>query len=709
VTRRPSAVAATLVALVVSLLGALVAAPPPAGAIDATASVTILLDSMTPVVATADGTLRIEGRVVNSSNVTLTSVHVELRRSSAPLTTRQDVETIAKADLTPTTGSPDDLGLAKTHQALADSLPPGERRPFTITIPFAEMGMSTPGTYALGIEVTGRASGVDALDVRKGDFRTFLPWFPQPDSVKPIDVVWLWPLSDWPARTASGVLLNNRTPVEISPGGRLDRIVEIGSRFSGTLSWIVDPALLQTAFDMSRGYQVLQGNTLTLGDRQDAARDWLGRVRGATTPGNVRSIPYADIDAAAVVRGGMSNDVVRAVTQGPGIAAAALKTPAPGGMYWAPVGRLDRSTTNVLASAGVTTMILSNRALPPTDATKSSDGFATAALPTSVGTLQAVLSDADLTDLLSKPQRTPSDIIAIRQQFLAQTALMATSLPTDQVSRSVVVAPASVRWDPTANLLLPLLRATRSAPWLSPMPLGRLLDAPVSSTSRQRGGYGPKAKAAELPPSYMARVRRATKQLDAFTAIVDDPTGLSEPFSAALVRTESAAWRTNLETGQQLLSQTADELGQRMASVRVLSTGTITFSGDTGRVPVTIANDLDRSVTVGLALQGNPALRLSSAPLANIQIQPGKMASVDIDARVIGGDPLTVDVQLLTPDLAPYGRPATIQLVSTAYSRAAAWVVAAAFVAILVFVVVGVTRRIHKARTARPDDAPVGP
>jgi hypothetical protein len=84
------------------------------------------------------------------------------------------------------------------------------------------------------------------------------------------------------------------------------------------------------------------------------------------------------------------------------------------------------------------------------------------------------------------------------------------------------------------------------------------------------------------------------------------------------------------------------------------------------------------------------------------------MASVDIDARVIGGDPLHVDVQLLTPEMAPYGRPASIELLSTAYSRAAAWVVAAAFVAIVIFVVVGVTRRIHKARSTRADANPVG-
>jgi hypothetical protein len=35
---------------------------------------------------------------------------------------------------------------------------------------------------------------------------------------------------------------------------------------------------------------------------------------------------------------------------------------------------------------------------------------------------------------------------------------------------------------------------------------------------------------------------------------------------------------------------------------------------------------------------------------------------------------------------------------STAYARAAAWVVALAFVAIVVFVIVGVARRIHKVQ-----------
>ncbi len=136
---------------------------------------------------------------------------------------------------------------------------------------------------------------------------------------------------------------------------------------------------------------------------------------------------------------------------------------------------------------------------------------------------------------------------------------------------------------------------------------------------------------------------------------------------------------------------------------------TITFSGDAGRVPVTISNDLDRSVTVGVTLRGSPPLRLESEPLTEIRIEAGRMASVDIDARVVGGDPLPVEVQLLGPDGEDYGRPADIQLVSTAYARAAAWVVAAAFGAIAVFVVFGVIRRIRTAQggRSRPPSGPV--
>lgn len=665
-------------------------------------SVLVIIDDMTPLIPAAGRTLTIRGRVISTIRSELTSVSVELRRSLMPLASRKEVTAVATSTMNPESGDPDAVPVPSTRQDVTDSLPPGGQASFTLKLPFADLGLTSDGTYVIGIEVVGRETGTDSTQTRKGVLRTFLPWYPNPDSVQPVNLVWLWPLADWPARSSAGVLLDDRTPRELSTGGRLDRLLTLGARYPGTVSWVADPALLQTADAMARGYQVMVDGEITVGDREQDARRWLTTLAEATGGSTLRTLPYADIDASAVVRAGMANDVVRAVTTGPGVAATALGQAAPGGLYWAPFGRIDRNTANVLASAGVTSMVLSAGAMPPTDSTTAVIGEATTSLPTSFGAIRAVLADPELSAVMAMPQGTPSDVIIARQRFLALTAVVASTLPADQNERTLVVAPSDPRWDPASALVAPLLRATRSAPWLGSTTLDRILGDPPSSTSRERGGYGPKAKQAELSPGYMQSIARVTARLGSFTSIIDDPTGISEPYSAALLRAESSAWRTALPGGRRLITSIGDQLSDEIGLVRVLSTGTITFSGDNGRVPVTITNGLDRSVTVGLTLKGQPPLRLESEPLTSIRIDAGKMASVDIEARVVGGGPLTVEVQLLDAEKDAYGKPALIALSSTAYARAAAWVVAVAFIAILVFVVVGVTRRIRKAHANRP-------
>jgi hypothetical protein len=109
-------------------------------------------------------------------------------------------------------------------------------------------------------------------------------------------------------------------------------------------------------------------------------------------------------------------------------------------------------------------------------------------------------------------------------------------------------------------------------------------------------------------------------------------------------------------------------------------------------------------------LRGNPRARLESKPLYEITIEPGKKVSVELEAVVVGGRTLSAGVQLLTPEGQKFGRVAQIELVSTAYARAAGWVIGAAFVAIVLFVVVGITRRVHKVATnARLDSQKNGP
>ena len=138
------------------------------------------------------------------------------------------------------------------------------------------------------------------------------------------------------------------------------------------------------------------------------------------------------------------------------------------------------------------------------------------------------------------------------------------------------------------------------------------------------------------------------------------------------------------------------------------ASGSVSLPGETGTIPVTIANDLDVPVTVGLRVTGEPAVRLDAPPVAPVTIAPGRKASVEVTARVAGSGSVTAVLQLTTPSGEDYGPPARIEVGSAAYARAAAWVVGAAFALLLALVAVNTVRRVRVARAARRRTGPDG-
>ena len=716
VTLRATRWFVSLLALSVIGSGAALLNPTPAHAVSE-APVQIVLDRLTPVVPEPGDNLRIEGRIVNNTANVIANAAVRARVSAEPLTRRSQITKVREAGLDPQ--EPEEPGtepftepvavvVDATREAVADSIPPSGQVSFAIRIPVADLPFAEQGVYAIAVEVLGvrRGPADQEFEQRQGIMRTFLPWFPNPEAITPVQMVWLWPLADYPARTAEGVFLDDQTPLAISSGGRLDELVQSGSLQPRSVTWIADPAVLQSVQDMTDGYRVQRSGEVVVGDRSQDAQTWLttldSALRQATPPATdaptLRALPYADIDAGALTRADMSTDVVRSITQAVPVASAAIGQPVTGGIYWAPFGRIDRTTADLLASAGVRTVIVSGRFLRAQDAFAGAN-TGRAVISTSFGALQAVLREPRMSDLLTSPQRNRSDAIEVRQAFLAESGVLAGTIPQDAPSRAVVVGPDDIRWDPSTTVVNSLLRATISAPWMTPLSLDELLSGPTNPLQRKRGGYGRIAQAAELPSEYLAQVRRASEELAGFTSVLDNPIGISDVYAAALLRSASSAWRAEPERGLELLKDTRESLNAQVSQVQVLSDGTVTFSGDTGRVPVTIENNLERSVTVGVELRASPSLRLESEPLTGINVEPGRKVSVDLQARVIGGNTLPVRVQLLTADGSRFGSPARIDVASTAYARAAAWVVAIAFVAIVVFVIVGVIRRIRIAST----------
>ena len=687
-------------------------------AADPTGSVlAVVVDRITPISPQPGDTLRISGKLLNSSDSVLTKISARLGISASPIEKRAQIAQQSELELNPE-AEPIDYFLNKTKVLLSDALQPGDGANFEVSIPVNDLPLGRDGVYALMVEVLG-ADGSGNVR-RQGGFRTFIPWM-GPDS-NPIDLVWLWPLIDYPAQEANKVLLNDEVPRSLAPGGRLDSLLTVGADNADKVSWVADPQLLQVSQDMARGYQVRNGQSLSVGDLSAESGLWISRLTDALLASqdldSVKSgkndhlplwvTPYADIDAGAVTGAGMGTNVVRSTTMASGVASNVLGQAVSGTLYWAPSGRLNKETGDLLASSGVRTVILRASALPPSQPNTLSTGLGV--LGTTYDGMNAVLVDPGLSATLSLNQSSQSNAILMRQRFLADTALMSQLIREDAPSRMIVAGPRDIRWNPSPEALDALLSATGSVPWLQSASLSDLLIENSTAIARKRGGYGPKSQKAELPSAYLKRVQRASDELAAFTAVLDNPLGITRPYAEAILRAQSSAWRVDPATGEELISSITSSLRDQTDKVYALSQGTITLSGESGLVPVTIANDLDRSVTIGVQLRGDPSARLKSEPLYEITIGPGKKVSVELAATIVGGRALSAGVQLLTPEGQKFGRVAQIDLVSTAYARAAGWVIGAAFVAIVLFVVVGITRRVHKVATnARLDSQKNGP
>lgn len=695
-----------VVPFLVSSLAVIGVGTTPAAADPTGSVISVALDRITPIAPRPGGTLRISGTLLNSSGSAVDNVSARLGISASPLNARAQITATSDLELNPEI-DPVDYFLNRTKVDVSDVLKPGDQASFEIVVPVNDLPLGRDGVYTVMVEILG-SSGSGGVS-RKGGVRTFIPWM-GPES-NPIDLVWLWPLADYPAQEANGVLLNEGIPRSLAPGGRLDSLLNIAARNPSKVSWIADPQLLQVAQDLSDGYQVRSGDSISVGDLSQDSGQWLNRFTQAlessrnSETGNsasvdrlpLRVMPYADIDASAVTRSGQDTDVVRSTTAAASVASSVLGQSVEGTLFWAPSGRLNKKTGDLLASSGVRTVILRGTALPPTDPATISTGFGV--LGTTYGGMNAVLIDPGLSSTLGLPQTSESNEILMRQRFLAETVLLSQLIPDESASRMIVVGPQDIRWDPAPDALNSLLDATGKVPWINSASLSELLRENSTEIPRKRVGYGPRAQGAELPASYIQKVQEASGELASLTAVLDNPSGVTDAYAEAILRAQSSAWRLEPATGVELVTSISMSLREQINQVYALSEGTITLSGESGLVPVTIANDLDRSVTIGVQLRGIPNARLESDPLYEITIGPGKKVSVELEATVVGGRTLSAGVQLLTPEGQNFGRPARIELVSTAYARAAAWVIGAAFAAIILFVVVGITRRVHKAAT----------
>lgn len=653
----------------------------------------LAIDGLAPAAPKPTETLTLSGTVTNTSEDDIEGISIELRISQGVVSDRLQVAKIANGEETPNT-----RGVSDGTVEVKTKLSPGANAPWTLKVPVTNLALGNTGVYGLRVDARSQQDSEQT-----DSSQTFLPWFPNPKAVKPTKVVWLWPLTNVPNQNANLVFLNERTPQELVPDGRLSRVLDLGLSGAAQVEWVVDPQLLSAVSGMTDGYQIAgPGGTVIAGGSPQAAVDWLTKARAGLKGASVAASEYAFPDVTALTRAKMTQEIVQSTTSSPEAVSAYLERPVTSSLGWPAGTRTDAKTLTVLQKSGVRTVVLDRAALQPNEG--DNGDISAAVIRTESGPLAAVLTDRALSASLGTPASSAEDALFARQRFMAETGVMTASSPTSE--RIVTVGP-DPRWDPNSGVVADLLAALRTSPFMRSTTLAQLLAETPKDVPRALAPMTAAGRRTALSPGYLDRIKATQDELSIFASILNDPGPITEKYSTALLRATSGAWRANRAGGTELIASIDNELDAEMGRVRVLSGGVKNFSSETGEIPITISNDLPVPVTVGMTLTGDPPIRLTAQKFAPIVVPANRKVSTQISAQVRGNGELPVKVQLTNQAGTPYGEPAEVTLRSSAYANAATWVVVVAFgLLALLLLANSIRRRRQRADEGAVDDGP---
>ena len=467
--------------------------------------------------------------------------------------------------------------------------------------------------------------------------QTLLPFWPGSRAAalaSPLKISWLWPLIDQPQqKVCTATLTSNGLAGALSPGGRLSALLDAGASHPGAdLTWVIDPALLS---DVSHDDRPLPGGRpAELHRRRPEAGQHRPRRAGWPRSGRSRAAqptvltPYANVDMTALVHQGLTRDLATAYRTGEAVASSVLHGTFGHDIAWPPGGTADLSVLTYLAAAQhVGTVVLNSSEMPPVnaDAVFQPDD-AVASLKVAGLPMNVLLSDNTLTGVLragntSSGTLPESTEFAVRQRFLAETAMIAAEAPDSE--RTIVVAPPD-DWSPSEALASDLLGETATAPWLTPAPLTSLSSAPDTERAVPR----------QPPPSGKASPGELSRRLPEQGARPRRPGWpCTSPCSTSPRRPTRAPWTRPCSPrsrppgagaataqGAALADSLSEYIRNAENKVRIISSGQVPMGGASGLVPVSIQNGLHQAIRVRVvATVANSPLRTSQLTIGHFQ------------------------------------------------------------------------------------------
>ncbi|MBV9026078.1 MAG: hypothetical protein JO362_20345 [Streptomycetaceae bacterium] len=608
------------------------------------------------------------------------------------------------------------------------SLSPGQSLSFTLTIPVSALGLTRTGDYRFAVDLVGSDGGELGLAT------TELPWYPSgadstnTSSGKPLNVAVVWPVTDSPhleavslgeGGTAQPVFRDDGLAAELAVGGRLHEVVAAGAGLPVT--WTVDPALLDEAKAMARGYRVAR--TPNSSNPQDSVKGtggqvaaaWLAATRSAVAGHDVIALPYADPDVASLAHHapgnaallGLVGDSVQqaraAISQALGISAGMdIRTDT----AWPYGGALDTSVTALAERFGLKNFIASGM------------GLSTGTTQPQVqleGGASAMVAEPTTRAVLSHDLSGNGDQLIARQQLLGD--LLKTQQRDPRNPGGIVVEPPRQMPAQTASVLSEALRAAQAAGFVKLVGLGQLgsgpsADAQSALPSAQVAGiaeYAEGLSESELTRFELRAVTRVQPDLERLAQVLSDSSRTMDSVRRAMLRGISTGWRDDRQDADSYREGVGAYIDASIASVRLLQKhSTITVAGNSASVPITVANGLQQPLAgLELRVSSSAPQRLAvETPYTPVQVPTAANRTEQVQVTAYANGPVRLTARLYTTaNGRPWGDPMTFQVTISKVSPGAIAIVVGG----VVLVLLAGAWKMHQARRKRQQPSPLPP
>jgi hypothetical protein len=669
--------------LVGTSLGAGALAPTPAGAAT-DPDVSVRITGVSPTTLSDGATVTLSGFITNSGEQRWTKAQAYLVIAPSPFTTRQQVSDAVQSESSYTGERVVELDSIDEVGTLA----PGTTRPFRVRVPYEQLRITgAEGVYPVGVQVLATAEDGTRDTTAIARATTFLPRLERRTPTVPGGLVWPFVLPDLVG--PDGRYLDPGDLVErVSPEGQLRNLLDqaLDSPAAGT-TVLVDPALLVALDDVVEGRRLPEGFEVTEAQKQ-AARTFVAQLTGLSRRVATWTLGYARPDVLAIESSADADLLEDTVDRATSDALEQLQITGRRVTWPTRTGVSERLVERV-RDGGESPVLVTRAAVPDWEPRLGS----VVTRRTDSGPVPLFVNAG-----LDAGVPGATTIATLRQRLLGEAALASLERRADDRSKADAVVLVDPTWDPgtarpgafTTALQAPFVRSTD------------LEELIASSPATYTGSMPRRASAKPIGGAQLAAVESLQRTNRVLESLVVDGQDAAVRGDRTVAELLSVAWRDDRGVGLASARARARSAESALNGLRVEGPPAITLSSAEGSFPLTLSNDTDEAIRVGVRItSSNPAL--SVPDVDPVEVAAGERRTLTVTVDVGEQTSSTLTAQLVTAEGTPVGESDSFNVRSSRVG-AALWVLMGAAG---LFVLFALTRRFVRGRGSRSDGEPV--